>query len=242
MNTSQNKNYVAAAAVLGMCIIIAFSVGAYVFYRVRAMDNTLSVTGSATQSVRADSAKWTLTVNRPAIEENVAAVQGRVSRDIQTVTKFFIDGGISADKIQVTPVSVNIDWSREAGAPRSYTVQQQITVSSDDTALIDRLSQDIGSLAARGLLVSANQPEYYVSSLPEIRVALIGKAVEDAKARAQSIAESTGQKVGALKSASSGVVQVMAPQSVDIADYGSYDTSTVDKTVMVTARAVFYLR
>ena len=73
-------------------------------------------------------------------------------------------------------------------------------------------------------------------------MALIGKAVQDAKARAESIAKSTGQSVGALKSASSGVVQVMAPNSVDISDYGSYDTSTIDKQIMVTARATFFLK
>ena len=121
-------------------------------------------------------------------------------------------------------------------------MHEQVTVNSDDVALIDKLSKDIASLAGKGIIVSANQPEYYVSTLPDIRVALIGKAVEDAKARAESIAKSTGQSVGALKSAASGVVQVMAPNSVDVSDYGSYDTSTIDKKVMVTARATFFLK
>ena len=57
-----------------------------------------------------------------------------------------------------------------------------------------------------------------------------------------SIASSTGQTVGKLKSASSGVVQVMQPNSTDVSDYGSYDTSTIEKEVSVTARAVFFVR
>ena len=73
-------------------------------------------------------------------------------------------------------------------------------------------------------------------------MALIGKAVTDAKARATEIAKSVGQSVGRLQSASSGVVQVMAPNSTDVADYGSYDTSTIDKQVMVTAKATFVVR
>jgi hypothetical protein len=48
--------------------------------------------------------------------------------------------------------------------------------------------------------------------------------------------------VGRLKSASSGVVQVLAPNSIDVSDYGSYDLQTIDKEVMLTARAVFFVR
>jgi hypothetical protein len=236
------RGQVGAAAVLGLGIIIAALVASLTFYNVRALDNTLSVTGSATQDVKADAAKWTVSINRSAYESDVPSTQARVSRDTQTVVDFFSKGGIAAKDILVTPVSVDQDYSSDANAPRRYSVHEQITVSSDDPSQIDELAKDIGSLAGKGILVSAGQPEYYVTTLPQIRVALIGKAVEDAKARAVSVVSSTGQKVGALKSASSGVVQVMAPSSVDVSDYGSYDTSTIEKTVMVTARATFFLK
>lgn len=236
------RDIVTAAAVLGLGVFAAAAVSSLTFYNVRAMDNTLAVTGSATQAVKADSAKWTVSVSRSAYESDVPSTQATVSGDAQAVVNFFTKGGIAASDVQTSPVSVDQDYSSDANAPKRYSVREQITASSDDPALMDTLSKQIGSLAARGVLVSAGQPEYYVSSLAQIRIALIGKAIEDAKARAESIAQSTGQRVGALKSASSGVVQVMAPKSVDVSDYGSYDTSTIDKQVMVTARAVFFLK
>ena len=236
------RDIVAASGVLGLGIIIAALAGALTFYNVHALDNTLSVTGSATQSVKADAAKWSVSVARSAYENEVATVQGKVAHDAQTVVGFFTAAGIAADKVMTSPVSVDQEYSSDANAPRRYTVREQITVSSSDPQQIEKLSKDIGGLAAQGILVSAGQPEYYISDLAKIRVTLIGKAVEDAKARATSIADSTGQRVGALKSASSGVVQVMAPNSVEISDYGSYDTSTIDKQVMVTARATFFLK
>ena len=236
------RGMVAAAAVLALGIIVAAGIGAYAFYQVRSLDNTLSVTGSATQSVQADAAKWSVSVMRSAFETTVPSTQARVSSDAQAVVNFFATAGIAADKIRVSPVSVDQDYNSDANAPKRYTIREQVTVQSDNPELIDKLSKDIGSLVGKGILVSANQPEYYVSTLPDIRVALIGQAVTDAKARAMEIASSTGQRVGALKSASSGVVQVMAPNSVDVADYGSYDTSTIDKQVMVTARATFFLK
>jgi hypothetical protein len=45
-----------------------------------------------------------------------------------------------------------------------------------------------------------------------------------------------------LRNASSGVVQVLAADGVDISDYGSYDTTSLNKEVMVTVRAVFELQ
>jgi uncharacterized protein len=97
-------------------------------------------------------------------------------------------------------------------------------------------------LARTGVFVSAMPPQYNVSTLPQIRVRLIGKAVEDARARATEIAKSSHSTVGALKAASSGVVQVLAPGSIAVDDYGAYDTGSVDKEVMVTVRTTFLVQ
>jgi len=66
--------------------------------------------------------------------------------------------------------------------------------------------------------------------------------MKDAQNRATSISKTTGQKVGSLKSATMGVVQVTQPNSVDISDYGNYDVSTIEKEVMITVRASFSLK
>ena len=41
------------------------------------------------------------------------------------------------------------------------------------------------------------------------------------------------------RAAASGVVQVLPKGSLEISDYGSYDTSSIEKEVMVTVRATF---
>ena len=56
------------------------------------------------------------------------------------------------------------------------------------------------------------------------------------------MAEATGKSVGSLKSAASGVVQVLPANSLEVSDYGTYDTSKVNKNVMVTVKASFNLR
>jgi hypothetical protein len=230
------------AFVLGLGIIVAAFIGAYAFYQVHTLNNTLSVTGSAMATSTADSARWTVTVSRTAYEATIPQTQTSVARDAQSVVDFFTQAGIPADMIQVNPVQADQQYSNDSNAPVKYSVHEDITMSSDDVRLVDRLSKEIPSLANKGIFLSAQPPQYFLTTLPQIRVSLIGKAVTDAKARAVEIAKSTGQSVGPLQSASGGVVQVMAPNSVDVSDYGSYDTSTIDKQVMVTARAVFLVK
>lgn len=233
---------IAPATIIGLCLMGASAIGAYTFYRVHTLDNTLSVTGSATQEATADSAKWTVSISRSGYETALSETQSRVSADARAVSDFFAKKGIAADKVTTSPVFVDREYSSDQNAPLRYMVRADITIESDKPELVEQLTKDIGSLAARGIVVSSQMPQYYISNLPELRVALIGKAVQDAKARAEEIAKSTSRKVGALQSASGGVVQVLSSNSVDISDYGNYDTSTIDKKVMVTARATFYLR
>ena len=239
---SANKGIITGAFVLGLGLVVSAWIGANAFYKVHTLDNTLSVTGSATEDVQADAAKWTVSVSRTATEDAIGPTETRVSNDTQVVVDYFAAAKITADNIVTSPVYADQNYNNDSNAPRTYNVHEDITVQSDDPQLIQKLSKDINQLTSKGVLVSAQAPEYYVSTLPKIRVALIGTAVLDAKARAMAIASSTGQKVGALESASGGVVQVMAPNSVgDVNDYGSYDTSTIDKQVMVTAHATFYI-
>jgi len=88
------KNFFAAEMVragltLGICFVVAAFIGSMTLYNVRALDNTLSVTGSAKQSAEADSAKWTVSVTRTAYEADVPDTQARVTRDTNTVVGFF---------------------------------------------------------------------------------------------------------------------------------------------------------
>ncbi len=230
------------AGVLAIGIVLAAIIAAYAFYGVRALSNTLTVTGSATATSTADTGKLYVSVSRATTEDAIAATQSRVSADADAVVAFYKKNGIDADSIETGTIAADREYSNNEFAPRRYNVRQDITIVSHDTALIDRLSKDVADLSNRGILLNVNPPQYYISNLPELRVQLIGEAVKDAKARAESIAKSAGQSVGRLQSAAGGVVQVMAPNSTDISDYGSYDTSTIEKTVMVTTKAIFLVR
>jgi uncharacterized protein len=227
--------------IVGVSFIIASAIGAYAFYAVRSLDNVLTVTGSAKQAVTADTAKWSLTVTRTVGEEGINQGYARVTKDTEAAMQFLKANGVTDASVTTQP-QVMDEMYRGDGYPRQFNIRQTIVVQGKDVALIDSLSKRVSELSAKDIFVTANWIEFYVSNLPELRVQLLANAIRDAKARAEQIAGAGGQSVGALKSASSGVVQVLAPNSIDVSDYGQYDTQSKEKEVMVTARATFFVR
>lgn len=239
-----DRDFVWPAIVLGFAIFLSAIAVSYTMYSIRGFDSTLAVIGSAKESVKADRAKWTVQISRSTLETGLTASYTQVARDVETTKAYFKNAGMRDADITITTVVADQDWSynKSSGEPARYNVHQEVTVQSNDVEKIQTLSQNIAALTAKGVSVMPRQPEYYVSNLPEMRVRLLGQAIADAKARAESIAKSGGTSVGALKSAASGIVQVLAPNSTSVEDYGSYDTSTIEKEVSVTARATFYVR
>lgn len=230
--------------IVGASLIIAAALGSYVFYAVHAMDNVLSVTGSAKVPVTSDTVKWKISLAQTALASNLQAGYPLLAQDVEATTAFLKSNGIPADAITVSQVYTEevYKYNQNDTGPREYNLRQEITVQSNDVQGIDVLSKRINELSSKGVFVQWNNIEYFVSNLPELRVSLLGDAIKDAKARAEQIAKAGGQNVGSLKAASSGVVQVLSPNSVEVTDYGSYDTQSIEKEVMVTARATFFVR
>ena len=84
--------------------------------------------------------------------------------------------------------------------------------------------------------------EYFVSNLAELKAEMLALATADAKARAEEIAKSSGNKICGLLSAKTGVFQIRKPLSMDISDYGIYNTSSKEKEIAVTVNATFKIK
>jgi hypothetical protein len=230
------------AIILGLSIIISAGIGSYTFYQVKSLENTLSVTGSARIRVTSDIVRWVGVFSRNVPEDSLNKGYQQMSRDLSKVLEFYKENGIDTKDVIISPVSVEKPWIYNKEAPREYILRQTVELQSKEVDKITSLAKNFQGLLDRGVIFSTESLEYYYSKLPELRVTLLTEAMNDAKARAERIAQSTGQRVGRLKSASMGVVQVLAPNSTEVSDYGTYDTTTIEKEIMVAVRAVFILK
>ena len=248
METSLHKNpIVVAAGVLGIGLLLATLMGAYTLLTIRGFDNAISVTGSTKTRVTADSVKWYSYITRTVYESNLQSGYAQIAKDSTAVMNFLKTQGVVEANITVSPVSADqvYNYNSNSSGPREYTLRQTFTVSSMDPADVQKitnLAKNTQAITNQGIFFSTNQPEYYYSKLADLRVSLLADAIKDAKARATELAESSGGRIGSLKAASTGVVQVLAPNSVEVSDYGQYDTSSIEKDVMVTVRATFVVR
>ncbi|MEI6581228.1 MAG: SIMPL domain-containing protein [bacterium] len=237
-----NKSYVIFGLVLGLSIIISASIGSFTFYKLRSMDY-ISTTGSAKKAVVSDKVKWSSSITRSTRQSTIKDGYTKLDSDLKEVKSFLATNGIPIESIDISPIFMNEVYEQNPGVDKKYNLIQNIEVQSSDVQKISDLSKNISTLIIdKGVLFSTNSLEYYYSKLPEARVELLAKAVDDAKARAEQLAKAGGKKIGVMKSASSGVVQVMAPNSVEVSDYGMYDTSKIDKEIMVTVKASFEVK
>jgi hypothetical protein len=237
-----NKNYILFGLILGLSLVASAGIGSFTFYKLRSMDY-ISTTGSAKKAVVSDKVKWTSSITRPVKISTIKDGYAKMDADLKEVKSFLILNGVPETAINVSPVFMNEVYEQNQGAEKNYNLMQNITVQSSDVEKIDALGKNTSSLVInKGILFSTNSLEYYYSKLPQVRIELLAAAVGDAKARAEQLALAGGKKISLLKSASSGVVQVMSPNSIDVSDYGMYDTSSIDKEIMVTVKASFEIK
>ena len=241
----KNQKLVLLPTVMGICLIISASIGAYAYYN-KDSTNSLSVTGSASVNVVSDNAKFTGDFSRIVKISNLKLGYAQMSADLVLVKSYLKEQGIDDKNIIISTVSMNENYNYNNNnnyqTEKEYTLKQQVEVSFSDVNKITSLAQQTQNLINKGVIFSTNPVEYYYTKLPELRVALLSDAIKDAQARAGKMAEATGKKVGTLKSAASGVVQVLSANSLEVSDYGTYDTSKINKSVMVTVRAAFGLK
>jgi len=243
MNTENKPQMFKSSFVIGIAILLSAVVGAYSFYSIKAMDDAVAVTGSARKSVVSDQAKWSVNFMRPVTLDTVKDGYGKMDDDLKIVKAFFTKNGFSEADLTITPILMNEVYESNPSTPgKKYNLAQTISISSNDVKKVDLMSKNVQELVLGGVIINPQTPEYYYSGLQELKVSLLPEALSDAKARAGAIVKLAGSSVGKIKSAGAGVVQVLSPGSSDVSDYGSYDTSSINKDVMVTVKASFQIK
>jgi hypothetical protein len=203
--------------------------------------NGITVTGSAKTNAVADNAVWTLSVNLSS--PTVGAAVKKVDADVAALSSYLTQGGIAADALTLGAVSTYANEEfvngNSTGRILSYRASRDVTVRTSDVQLVSKLSQGIGSLLGTGINVNNYGPQYYISNLPELRPELMSEAMKDAKLRAESLTKAVGGSLGSLANVKAGPIQITTPDSTMTADYGAYDTSTINKTVSATVSVTF---
>jgi len=230
-----------AVALVVMAIIIVNG-----FVRVRAAQDTISVTGSAKQPVESDIAVWNFSVNIRG--NSLQAAYAELKAAIPKIDAFLSTQGIPAEEIVASAINAGSStyYDEDPQGRRTqhitYFANRSYKVTSTDIDRLERVSRSAGDLIAQGVALDSAPLEYMFTKLADLRNSLLERATEDAKRRAESIATSSGAKIGAVKSARMGVFQITPRNSTLVDDYGMNDTSSRLKDVTAVVGAEFRLR
>ncbi|HAJ82174.1 MAG: SIMPL domain-containing protein [Zunongwangia sp.] len=211
-------------------------------------DGTISVTGAGSENFTSDLIVWEGRFSQ--MSENLETAYNQLNRDKNTVKDYLIEKGIKEENIVFN--SVQTDEQREqkyqngnyvGSIFKGYQLTQSVKIESNDVELIESVSREITELLNKGVQFNSTPPRYYYTKLADLKIEMISKATEDARVRAEKIAENSGGTLGELKSANMGVFQITGQNSGE--DYswsGAYNTADKRKTASITMRLEYEIK
>ncbi|ADF53230.1 MAG: SIMPL domain-containing protein [Zunongwangia sp.] len=211
-------------------------------------DGTISVTGAGSENFTSDLIVWEGRFSQ--MSENLETAYNQLNRDKNTVKSYLIEKGIKEENIVFN--SVQTDEQREqkyqngnyvGSIFKGYQLTQSVKIESNDVELIESVSREITELLNKGVQFNSTPPRYYYTKLADLKIEMISKATEDARVRAEKIAENSGGTLGELKSANMGVFQITGQNSGE--DYswsGAYNTADKRKTASITMRLEYEIK
>ena len=148
------------------------------------------------------------------------------------------DSEISLSSLETVAIPELVK-ERETGKTLGYKLSQRLEIRSNQVDRYAKLSRQINELINEGIPLTSEPPEYLYNELSKLRIEMIAEATKDAKARAESIAKSTGNRVGGVRSADTGVFQLTPRNSTAVSNGGSYDTSSIEKDITAVVSVKF---
>lgn len=246
-----------AALAISFAIVLASIIPSSAFLKAKRLDQTIKVTGSAKKRIKSDLAVWRTSVSAEAT--NLADTYAKLSRDVEKARAFLVSQGFPENQIVVSAVATtpirnssrgtiaqepsaeDMSAGTLSGRVTGYRLTQSLEIRSSEVDKLTEVSRRVTQLINQGILLESSEPEYLYTRLAELKVVLLADAARDARERAAQIVSSAGGKVGEIRSAEMGVMQVNAANANEISGYGVNDTKSIEKDVLAVVHVTFAL-
>jgi hypothetical protein len=206
----------------------------------------IEVTGSTRKNVRSDLAVWTarVSVEDPTIQCAYAKLKG----DLEKVDRFLRSRNCPdcvLGPVQVRELTAARTKDAEEDFPTrriGYHVSQSFKIASHEVESLPRLAGNCTELLDQGVVFISEGIEFIYTKAGKAKVEMMADATQDARARAEQIASQGGRRVRELRSSKMGVVQINPVYSTATSYEGNSDTTSIEKTIIVTISAQFALK
>ncbi len=232
----------AGLAVLSLSLVISSYIFAKAIREFKLANDVLIVTGSAKRPIESDYIILSFSVSSQ--EPTAQAAYQNLKRQTERLQAYLQkqqvpDPAMTLGAIGTYAIPERTANGSETGKILAYRLSQQLEIRSDEVERYREISQQANELINEGINLVVEPPQYLYTQLSQLRVEMVAEATKDAKARAEAIAKSTGNRVGPIRSAKTGVFQITSRNSTDVSDYGIYDTSSVEKDITAVVSVQF---
>jgi hypothetical protein len=253
MHSGEGRGSLAAALVVGVCLLVGLASGGYFIgkgsARFRSETRTVTVKGLVEKEVKADQAIWTLHFRRASAD--VKDAHTRIGADREAAMAWLLAQGFKAEEIGRQPTRTIDKLAREYGESQNaerfrYVVTGAVLVTTTNVDLVAKAVGTTESLIEAGVVLDGEQggmanPRYTVTSFNALRPQLLAEATQNARSMAQQFAADSGAEVGRIRTANQGSIQIFGSDGNDeSAPYSP--TSTPRKKIRVVSTFEFELR
>lgn len=233
--------------ILGVCIAVATIAASLILSQgflkvIKFNQQVISVTGSAQKTITSDYITWNCAFSRR--EATLSDAYRKLGSDLQKVSQYLRTKGIPDAEMVVSQISTQKVFKKnkdgkETNDIEAYELSQGVEVRSYNVPLVDVISRESTELINQGIIFVSGAPSYFYTKLDELKIEMLAKATENAKARAENMVKATGNRIGFMRSAKMGVFQITPITSTDVSDYGYNDTTSLEKKVMAVVNVGF---
>ena len=239
---------IVSSLIIALGITLAGAAVGVGFTRGRAADRYVTVKGVAEREVRADIAIWPLYM--VGADNDLSAAHAKLTQSITGVKEFLTKHGIDTAQTELTGFGVFDAQAQQYGGDRPpanrFVVRQTLLVRSSKPDVVLGASQQIGELAAIGVVVSSGSggeygpgsgPTFLFTKLNELKPLMIAEATARAREAAEQFARDSGSAVGGIRQANQGVFEIVARDQAP----GISQETQVAKIVRVVSTVEYFL-
>ena len=248
MSEPQTKSN-AGLTFLGIFLAIGFICSSLIlsntFKTVKLSNQAITVKGYAEKRITSDLAAWSGEFSTSS--KNLVGAYQKLQGDLVKVLNYLQGMGLKKEYVQVSSVNTMKrfrlnDKGISTNELEGFTLGQTIKISSSDVKLIEKISNEATDLIKEGVEFISLSPQYFYTKINDLKIEMLGAASKDARARADQLAKNSGGEVGSLKSSSQGVFQITPVNSTEIADYGMYDLTSIEKVIKSVVTVDYTIR
>ena len=227
---------------LAIGLILSTIIIANTVTKVKLANQTITVKGYAERRIKSDFIVWRGVFSTRG--ERLTDAYASLDKDLSSVKEYLASKGVAEDSLIVSSIRTKTFYARdERGMPTEklsgFELEQEVEIRSNAVEKITAIARESTELIRKGVQFQSLPPQYFYTKLGELKIDILAEATKDAKQRAEQLALNSGCKVGTLRSATMGVLQITKAYSTEVSDYGIYDISSLEKDVKAVVTVSF---